>query len=295
MPPTHIFTYPVRFTDCDVLGHANHSTYARYMQEAAFEASAAVGYDAARYEALGHVWYVHETTIEYLRSLKYGDQVEIRTWVEDFRRVRSRRIYQMRRVGTGELVARAASDWVYVNRASGQPAIVPQEMIEAYAEAESMPGSPRKKYPPAPPPPVEPYTMQRRVEWRDVDSEGHVNNAVYFDWTGDCGLQIAAHYGWSFARMSDLGFAIVARENHIVYQSPAFYDDVLAITAYLADVTPTSATRHWSITRPSDGANIAQGRMHWVTLNMASGQLHPMPEAMLREIAPNVSSGVVGE
>ena len=81
----------MRHYECDAYGHVNHANYLRYMQETAFDASAAVGYDVARYEAIGRQWLVRETDITYLRPLVYGDTVIVKTWVADFRRVRSRR------------------------------------------------------------------------------------------------------------------------------------------------------------------------------------------------------------
>ena len=66
------------------------------MQEAAFDASAAASYDFRRYREMGRAWLVRETDIIYLRPLAYGDSVVVKTWVLDFRRVRSRRAYELR-------------------------------------------------------------------------------------------------------------------------------------------------------------------------------------------------------
>ena len=52
MPMTHVRTLRVRHYECDPYGHVNQANYLRYMQEAAFGASAAAGYDLARYEAI---------------------------------------------------------------------------------------------------------------------------------------------------------------------------------------------------------------------------------------------------
>ena len=97
MPLTHVRTFRVRHYECDAYGHVNYANYLRYMQEAAFDASAAAGYDLDRYEAMGRHWLVRETDIEYLRPLRYGDTVQVKTWVADFRRIRSRRAYEFRR------------------------------------------------------------------------------------------------------------------------------------------------------------------------------------------------------
>ncbi len=102
MPLVHKRTFRVRNYECDGYGHVNNANYVRYMQEAALDASAAVGYDEARYNELGHIWLIRETNIEYLRPLRFGDSVEVTTWVGDFRRVRSRRFYELRSTATGD-------------------------------------------------------------------------------------------------------------------------------------------------------------------------------------------------
>ena len=134
MPITHERTFRIRHYECDAYGHVNNTNYLRYMQEAAFDASAALGYDLARYEALGHHWLVRETEIEYLAPLRYGDSVRVKTWVEDFHRVRSRRAYELNRLSDGERVARGTTDWVYLDSQTGRPARIPPEMVAAYEQ-----------------------------------------------------------------------------------------------------------------------------------------------------------------
>jgi hypothetical protein len=55
------------------------------MQETAFDASAAAGYDLDRYRELQRAWLVRETDITYLRPLVYNDRFIVKTWVPDFR------------------------------------------------------------------------------------------------------------------------------------------------------------------------------------------------------------------
>ena len=52
MPLEHARTFRVRYYECDALGHAKGVSLLRYMQETAFDASAAAGYDLARYDEL---------------------------------------------------------------------------------------------------------------------------------------------------------------------------------------------------------------------------------------------------
>ena len=75
VPLTHERTFRIRHYECDSYGHVNHANYVRYMQEAAFDASAAAGYDVARYEKMNRAWLVRETDITYLLPLVHGDSV----------------------------------------------------------------------------------------------------------------------------------------------------------------------------------------------------------------------------
>jgi acyl-CoA thioester hydrolase len=98
------------------------------MQETAFDASAAAGYDLDRYREIQGAWLVRETDIIYLRPLVYDDRVIVKTWVLDFRRVRSRRAYELRYADSGEIVAQATTDWIFLNVQTGRPETVPRQL-----------------------------------------------------------------------------------------------------------------------------------------------------------------------
>jgi acyl-CoA thioester hydrolase len=294
MPLTHRRRFRVRHYECDAYGHVNHANYLRYMQETALDASAAVGYDEARYQAMGTLWLIRETDIEYLRPLRYGDEAEVVTWVGDFRRVRSRRFYELRDLATGELSARANTDWVYLARSSGRPAAVPQEMVDAFVppgigDESLIEALPRKRFPPAPPPPPGIFTMRRRVEWRDIDSAQHVNNAAYLNYMEECGILAAQSVGWSMGRMRGEGFAIFARRHQIEYRQQAQLGEELAVSTYLSDIKRSSATRHYLITRANDGALIAQARTVWVFVNWQTNMPMRIPAEFFTDFADSVA------
>ena len=289
MPATHIATFKVRHYECDALGHLNNANYARYMEEAAFEASASVGYDKTRYDAMGHLWLAYEAEIEYLHPVVYGDTIEVKTWVGDFRRVRSRRFYEFRKTREETLVARASTDWVYLEAATERPTIVPAEMIAAFVpEGWNGEVSNRTRFPAPPPPPADVYKLRRRVEWRDLDTARHVNNAVYFSYIEDCGMQVAVHYGWPLARSQAAGWAAVAREHHIEYKHPALLDDELEISTWVTANSHISADRFYNITRPRDGLQLAQARTRWVWINLQSGRPIRIPADFLTDFAANI-------
>jgi acyl-CoA thioester hydrolase len=293
MPLTHVWTFRVRHYECDAYGHVNHTSYLRYMQEAAFEASAAAGYGMARYAAMGRHWLVRETDIEYLHPLHYGDRAQVKTWVIDFRRVRSRRAYEIRLAGSGELAAKARTDWAYLDSASGRPIPIPPEMTAAFfPEGPPEPPPPRPRFPKAPPPPPGVFRLRRRVEWRDIDPAQHVNNAVYLAYMEDCAVQVAAAHNWPLARMWAEGFAVVARRHQIEYRQPAVLDDELELATWVSNVKRATAIRHFTITRVSDGALLARARTLWVWVDVKTERPIRIPTAFLTDFAPNITSEV---
>jgi acyl-CoA thioester hydrolase len=281
--------FRVRLYECDAYGHVNHANYLRYMQEAALDASAAVGYDVARYNDMSRLWLIRETDITYLRSLVYGDTVIVRTWVGDFRRVRSRRLYELRLADGNEPVATAATEWVFLDAAALRPATPPPEMIAAFYHPATIPGQRREPFPAAPPPPPGVFRARRRVEWRDVDPAGHVNNANYLAYIEEANVGAAEAFGWPLPRLLEQGIAIVARRYRIEYRQPAVMGDELEVTSYLSDVKRATAVRHNEIRRLSDGELLARAYALWVFVDPATGRPLRLPAEFLADFRPNVA------
>jgi acyl-CoA thioester hydrolase len=288
MSIVHSSHFVVREYECDAYGHLNQANYARYMQESALAASAAVGYSRARYEALNRLWLARRTEIEYLQPLYYDDTVTIKTWVADFRQVRSLRRYEFFREGV--LVARAATDWVYLVRDSGMLISPSEELIAAYNGDDTLISLPRETFPAPPPAPVGAFTLRKRVEWRDIDSLHHLNNAAYFNYLEDCAREVSRQLGWPSNRLLAAKIAMVIRRQLIDYKLPVPLDDEVDISTWLYDVRRFSAMRYYKLTRVSDGAMIAQAQAQWVSVNTETGKPIRVPEQMLADFAPNIVS-----
>ncbi|MEJ2209670.1 MAG: thioesterase [Anaerolineae bacterium] len=259
MPLTHVRALRVRHYECGPDGLVRAANYLRYMQEAAFDASAAAGYDMERYEAMGCHWLIRETEIEYHRSLRYGQEVEVKTWVADFRRVRSRRAYEFRLpaeggLAAGALVARAHTDWVFLDTHTLRPATIPDEMRDAFfPEGPPTTAPPRDRFPDVAPP-AGAFRQQRRVERRDLDPAGHVNNCVYVDYVQECGRLWAAAEGREPAGIP------LPRHCRIEYRLPALPDDEMELVTWLEEDNEALPARYTFIHRPADGALLARAR-----------------------------------
>lgn len=171
----HESAFPVRIFDVDAFGELRTPVLLRFLWQTASDASTAVGYDINWYERAGTLWIIRRTRVEMLAPVRYQDALTIQTWVADIRRVRSQRQYEVHR--SGSVVARAVTDWVYVDLARGALMQPPVEMQKALMP-DGLTSQPR---PPslAGLPPQTAKRGTRRVEIADLDTVSHVNNAQY--------------------------------------------------------------------------------------------------------------------
>jgi len=137
MPAVFEHHHTVRESSIDGLGHANNVAYVEWMQEAAVAHSAAQGWPTDRYHALGQGWVVRSHTIHYLQPALAGDRIVVRTWVATLKKVRSLRRYEILRPADETLLARAETDWAFVDYATGQPIRIPPQVTAAFELVES--------------------------------------------------------------------------------------------------------------------------------------------------------------
>ncbi len=132
-----VFEFPLRVTAADldgVIRHVNNLVYLKWMQSAAVAHSAAQGWTADRYRELGAGWVVRSHQIEYLQAAFADDEIVVRTWVANLKKVTSlRRFKIVRRSADKEtLLAVAATDWAFIQFATHQPKRIPPEVASAF-------------------------------------------------------------------------------------------------------------------------------------------------------------------
>lgn len=288
MPAIFTRRFRVRHYECDAYGHLNNVNYVRYMQETALDASADIGWDNERYQAIGHHWLIRETDIEYLQPLVWNDDVDVTSYVIDFRRIQSRRRYEFHRVSDGALVAQATTVWVYLNTETLRLARIPDSMIQDFAPDGLPDSSKPHRFPPAPPQPKGVFHHQRRAEWRDIDTVGHVNNASYMAYCEDASTQVGRGFGWTMQAMLDEGFALVLRRFRIQYLQPAVLDDDLVISTWVSDVKRATAHRHYDIHRPADDTQLARAYGMLVCFDLEKQRPMRVPQQVLVDFADNI-------
>ena len=133
MPLSSVFskTIIIPASAIDENGHVNNVAYVQWMQDIAVEHYSAIG----GVEAQGNdsTWVVREHKIEYLLPAFLDEEIEIRTWVENIRRVRSLRRYEFVRRSDGKILVKGETDWVFVDTRTGRPLLIPDEVSNVFS------------------------------------------------------------------------------------------------------------------------------------------------------------------
>ena len=139
-----VFHHPLTVCEAEIdqLGHVNNLVYLRWMLDAAVAHSKVQGWPGTAYQQLGAGWVVRSHHIEYHYPAVLGNQVVVRTWVADMKRVTSLRRFKILRIDPASpeenkpsreiLLATAATDWAFISFETRMPKRIPPEVSSAF-------------------------------------------------------------------------------------------------------------------------------------------------------------------
>jgi acyl-CoA thioester hydrolase len=130
--PIYTKTFKIPGSAIDGNGHVNNVSYVQWMQDIAVEHYEAIG-GVNPMQLAGATWVVREHKVEYLLPAFENDEVEIRTWVENVRRVRSLRKYEFIRKSDGKALVKGETDWVFVDIKTGRPVAIPEQVFKVFS------------------------------------------------------------------------------------------------------------------------------------------------------------------
>ena len=132
MPVSRVYSklFVIPESSIDENGHVNNVAYVQWMQDIAVEHYSSIG--GIQVQGSESTWVVREHKIEYLLPAFAGEEVEIKTWVENIRRVRSLRKYEFVRKSDGKMLVKGETDWVFVDVKTGSPRAVPVAVADVF-------------------------------------------------------------------------------------------------------------------------------------------------------------------
>ncbi|MGH8250701.1 MAG: acyl-CoA thioesterase [Steroidobacteraceae bacterium] len=133
LPSPFILRVAAIAADIDAYGHVNNSVYLRWLDEAAWAHSTALGVPPAHCVKSRRGMVVWRSQLHYLAPAFAGDALEIGTWIvfEDAR-LRVDRRFQIERPTDGRSLLRGLIHYVCADLDSGRPKRMPPEFAERY-------------------------------------------------------------------------------------------------------------------------------------------------------------------
>jgi acyl-CoA thioester hydrolase len=254
------------------------------MEEAATRASASVGFSREWYFSQRRAWVVRDLSVRYLSPLQYGEQVEMRTWVSDFRRIYSHREYDLRRISDGSPVLRGRARWVYIDLDSMRAVRIPAEFEAAFdpsGEAEDL-GVHLKHATALTDNP--PFISTRQVQHYELDSAGHVNNSVYLNWFEQAMFGAMNRVGWTPERLIEDGTGMVQAAHDVKYLLPALDGMPLEITSRPIEIARVRGVWLHEIRHATTGDVLARDYSVGAFFDLATGRPKHLPEAMIEAL-----------
>ncbi len=116
--------------DIDFNGHVNNLKYLEWMIDAAIKHSESLGFTPETYKKIGSTWFVKSHHIEYKHPAFLGDELIIKTWIDEVGKITSKRKYEIYK--NDILLAYGETEWVFVDIKTHRPKKIPQDLIEKY-------------------------------------------------------------------------------------------------------------------------------------------------------------------
>lgn len=134
MSESGVYSHTLTVSDAhiDVNGHVNNVVYVQWMQDVAYAHSQSVGYDNQKLEELASTWVIRSHFVRYHRPALKGDEIIAYTWPKNIKRASALRGYKFVRASDGAVISSGESDWVYIDRNSGRPKSIDEEMLAAF-------------------------------------------------------------------------------------------------------------------------------------------------------------------
>ena len=268
-------TFRVRWGDLDASGTVSPANYLRYLIETAWDWGVAVGWGLNYSQNPDVFWVIRETEFRLLHPLHHNDVFDFTIWMVNWQRVRGTRCFELKLKESGTVIAQGTQQIVYMDTKTGRPANLPEEEIVKF-RLEKPRVFPFERFPKIAPA-VSPFTMQRQVEWMDLDVYEHVNNAIYVNYAEEAAIQNLASRGWTPARLAKENLAVVTQRLQIQYLSIAEWGDILNISTHGLAVNETGGSRYVGMTR-ADGSPVAECIMDWELVDRKSGSAQPLPD-----------------
>lgn len=131
-------TFPVRYSECDPLGIAHHSSYVIWFEEARHEYRRRHQSDYDQLAEEGVFMPLTELRVRYRTPARFGDILTVRSWMTEVKSRRATFYHEVRRAGTEEILAEGESVHICFDVKTGELKKIPPRvrgLLERYLKS----------------------------------------------------------------------------------------------------------------------------------------------------------------
>src|SRR6476646_3302873 len=125
------------------------------------------------------------------------------------------------------------------------------------------------------------FTAQLRVRHYEMDTLGHVNNAVYQNYLEQAAIEHLEHLDFSLERYQQLGGIFVMRRIQIEYLRPAVAGDNLEVTTWIQEMRGSRAIRRYEICKQGYDQLLVTAEALWVWVDTKAMRPRGIPHEIL--------------
>ncbi|MBD2741092.1 thioesterase family protein [Coleofasciculus sp. FACHB-1120] len=125
------------------------------------------------------------------------------------------------------------------------------------------------------------FISRLRVRYHEMDSLGHVNNAVYQHYLEHAAVEHDEHLGFNQKVYGELGGGFVMRRIEIDYLRSAVAGDRLEITTWVHQIQGTRAIRRYEIRKQGEAPLLVTAEALWVWVDLAAMRPRAIPKQIL--------------
>lgn len=233
------FKYEVTPGLLDPYREINIASLMKLLQRAAVDHSNQIGLTTEWYNNHLTTWVARSHSLHYEASLEPDNSILVSTEIEDCSRARSLRNYEVTQGGSNKVKAYGYTDWIYMDQSEGTIKRIPEDVKETLNPKNQNSSMNRPSFDLSFDSSTD-FEKTYTVQFRDLDTQTHVNNTVYLNYLVDM--------VWSrFTRADDsnsLGDndpnSPLIKELKIKYSKPAQWGEKLEGSLITSDETRTS-------------------------------------------------------
>ena len=133
------------------------------------------------------------------------------------------------------------------------------------------------------------FSHRIEVRFRDCDTMGHVNNAVFFTYFEQARIVMADTLGLRRS-LEDTGLGLILAHASCDYKAQVLFGDVIDIGVAVTAIGRSSFTGEYEIRRVKDDSVVATGKSVQVIFDYAAGKTISIPD-VFREKLEAIQTG----